>query len=374
MAAYRQLLSYIAHSAPATRRPAAGDEPSLRPEIGFVPRWFHRRLGIDFGESWHTNPEYRRQTIMAMATETKRLFGGRCDIGILQSPEDPADILTGTFGALLVAGIYGIPIRYGSDEWPWAEPGHELTDQEADNLEPPDLDDNEFWLRFMSQLDWIADNVGPIEGFMNWQGVLNNAFRLRGQRIFIDMVRAPDRVFHIFECVTTTMIEGVRELYRRQRQTGVRLVHYTISNCLVNMLSPQQYETFQLPFDMEIAKSFEMIGVHNCAWTADPYLDLYAKLPNVAYIDMGKESDLPRARRLFPEARRAIMYSPEEIKNKPLNGIRADFERIASQYGPCDIVLADIEDDTPDDKVLAVIEICRKISTRNSQCEELDRS
>jgi len=125
---------------------------------------------------------------------------------------------------------------------------------------------------------------------------------------------------------------------------------------------------------MEIAKSFEMIGVHNCAWTADPYLDLYAKLPNVAYIDMGKESDLPRARRLFPEARRAIMYSPEEIKNKPLNGIRADFERIASQYGPCDIVLADIEDDTPDDKVLAVIEICRKISTRNSQCEELDRS
>lgn len=32
----KQLISYIALSAPATRRPADGDEPFLRPEIGFT--------------------------------------------------------------------------------------------------------------------------------------------------------------------------------------------------------------------------------------------------------------------------------------------------------------------------------------------------
>ncbi len=66
---YDQLLSYIALSAPANRRPARGDEPFLRPEIGFTPMWFRDALGIDFGEQWHTDPQHRRDTLVAMARE-----------------------------------------------------------------------------------------------------------------------------------------------------------------------------------------------------------------------------------------------------------------------------------------------------------------
>jgi hypothetical protein len=29
-------------------------------------------------------------------------------------------------------------------------------------------------------VDWIAAHEGKVVGFMNWQGVLNNAQRLRG--------------------------------------------------------------------------------------------------------------------------------------------------------------------------------------------------
>jgi len=358
-----KLLSYIAHSAPATRRPGTGDEPFIRPEIGFIPNWYLQTLDIDFGKRWHTDPAYRKKTIIAMSRETRKRFGRRSDIGILQDPGNPLDVLTGTYGALLVSGIYGVPIQYKADDWPWGQTGL-MTDEEADALEPPDLGENSFWDEFLSQLDWIESNTGKIVGFMNWQGVLNNSFRLRGNRIFSDLIAAPERVKHVFECVTETMIQGVQLLYERQSATGVDLSHYTISNCLVNMLSPNQYREFQLPFDMKIAKEFEMIGVHNCAWNADPYMDSYAMLPGVAYVDMGMDSDLLRARETFPEARRAIMYKPSDIKTKHEKEIRGDLKRIAREYGPCDMVFADIEDGTPDRKVHFLIDTCEEISKK----------
>ncbi len=360
---YTQLLSYIAHSAPATRRPAPGREPYLRPEIGFIPRWYRQSLPIDFGRRWHLDPRYRRKTIMAMSRETTRRFGGRTDIGVMQKTDDPADVLTGTFGALLVAGIYGIPIRYHEDDWPWGEIGA-LSDEDAETLEPPSLDENPFWEDFMAQLDWIEAHCGEIRGFMNWQGVLNNSYRLRGNRIFTDMIRAPERVKHVFKCVAETMIDGARRLYERQERSGVDLDHYTISNCLVNMLSPQQYTEFQLPFDLKIANAFRIIGVHNCAWDATPYLRAYSTLPGVAYIDMGMESDLPAAKDLFPAGRRAIMYPPRDLETKTMEGIRDDFELVASQYGPCDMVLADMTEHMPDKRLHAIIDICENISAR----------
>ena len=58
----KQLISYIAPGAPATRRPETAELPFLRPEIGFTPRWYAKSLGIDFGEKWHIDPSYRRPT------------------------------------------------------------------------------------------------------------------------------------------------------------------------------------------------------------------------------------------------------------------------------------------------------------------------
>ena len=44
-ASSRQLISYIAPAAPATRRPAEGNELFVRPEIGVTPNWHQEKLG-----------------------------------------------------------------------------------------------------------------------------------------------------------------------------------------------------------------------------------------------------------------------------------------------------------------------------------------
>ena len=244
----RQLISYIAPSAPATRRPATGNEPFLRPEIGVTPRWFREALGIDFGRRWHTEPAYRRETVIAMREELTRRFPGT-RIGGIDREGGPLDLLTGVFGACTVAGIYGIPLIYAEDNWPNCEHRY-LNDEEVDALTPPDLGENAFFRDLMRQVDWIASSGARVEGFV----------------------------------------------------------------------------------------------------------------PHLAYIDMGLDSDLRRAREVFPRARRAIMYTPMDVANKPLETIRSDLKRIARDYAPCDIVFADIEAGTPDERVRDLLAICEELS------------
>ncbi len=350
-----QLVSYISPAAPATRRQASGSESHVRAEIGFTPAWYRQHLEIDFGRRWHTDPSYRYQTILMMREELKRRFPGT-SIG---NTDRPLDILTGTYGACTVAAIFRIPIIYAENNWPNCEQAY-LTGEKVDTLERPDLDRNPFFHELMAQVDWIAEYYGRIEGYINWQGVLNNAYRLRGQQIFVDMFDKPDRVRHLFDIICDTMIEAAERLHAKQSCSGVDIDFFTVSNCMVNMISPQQYADFLLPLDQRIAEVFGRIGIHNCAWNADPYIDHYAKVPNLAYIDMGPDSDLDKARRIFPNARRAIMYDPVDLAQKPINEIKTDLARIAEEYGPCDIVLADIEAGTPDERIWTVLEICKE--------------
>lgn len=64
------------------------------------------------------------------------------------------------------------------------------------------------------------------------------------------------------------------------------------------------------------------------------------------------ESNLVNAKESCPDARRVIMYSTGELANKPLSEIRRDLELLTHDYVPCDIVFADIESSTPDDRVI----------------------
>jgi hypothetical protein len=357
---YPKQISYIAPAAPARRRPAEGNEAFMRPEIGFTPKWFRSSLGIDFGRKWHVEPAYRRQTVVDMRGELRRRFGGTA-IGGIDRPDKPLDLLTGVYGGSLVAAIYGMPVIYAEDNWPNCEHRY-LSDEEADSLEPPDLGSSEIFQQLCGQLDWIEQSEGSIEGFINWQGILNSAQRLRGEKLFMDMFDSPQRCRRLFDCVFQTMVEGIKTLHDRQRKSGAKISFVTVSNCLVNMIAPNQYRELLLDYDLRLQEIYGTLAIHNCAWNATPYLVEYAAIPNVGYIDMGIDSDMARARELFPDTRRALMYTPMDLANNTMDKIRGDLEKIALEFAPCDVVVADIEAGTPDERILDFIRICEELS------------
>lgn len=359
-----QLISYIAPGAPATRRPAHGNEAFLRPEIGFTPAWYRQALSIDFGERFHTNPAYRRECVLKMRAELKRRFP-ETRIGGIEKADGPLDLLTGTYGGCTVAAIYGVRVLYDEDHWPDTARDF-LTDEEVARLEPPNLDRNPHFQNLMDQVEWIEEKEDEVHGFINWQGVLNNAHRLRGEKLLLDVIEEPERARHLFACVCETMIQGVRRLHERQRAGGVEVDFVTVSNCLVNLVSPRTYQELLLPFDQQIADMYASIGIHNCAWDATPYLESYAGVRGVSYIDMGLPSNLTQAKALFPQARRALMYTPMDAVNKAMAAIEGDFRRVARTYAPCDMVIADLDAHTPDTRVEELIELCQRLS---EECE-----
>ncbi len=357
----RQLRYYIALSAPPTRTPADGCEAFMRPEVGFNPSWFHKYCEIDFSRQWHEDPQYRLHCHEKMSEEVGRRFGGR-DIGGVND-EEPPDLLTGLYGSAPVPAMFGLGMKYYPDKWP-APHGERLSDDQADALTPVDPENNEFFQSILAQLDEIKELTGTARGFLNWQGVLNTSFRLRGETIFMDLFDSPERAHHIFDCVATTMINGIKVLLEHQKKAGVEYAFATIGNCVVNMISADHYREHLLAFDLKIRKEFRDFGIHNCAWIVDPYMEAYATVPGLGYIDMGITSDLVKAKRLFPEARRNILYTSMDLANKSEVEIRADFEKIATQLAPCDVGLPDIEMDVPDERVTFVMDLCEEMSQK----------
>ena len=343
----QQLRSYIAPGCPATRAPCDGSEAPLRIEFGFTPRWYRTRCGLDFGPRWHLDPQYRAQTVRQMRAVLRQTFPG---LPWHTNEAVPIPNLDGIHGGLTIARLFGIPDEYYPDNWPAARLQF-VPPETIDRLAPPNLSTNPVFEQLESQMDDIQREAGRIEGYINWQGVLNSAYRIRGPEIFTDLLVEPGRAHHLFHVVTQTMLAGMRRVYERQRATGVRVRHATVSNCLVNMVSPGQYREHLRPYDQRIAEAFDLFGIHNCAWNVNPYLDDYAAFPNLAYVDMGLDSDLPRARDICPDARRAVMYTPRDLAAKSEQQLRDDLARILCELGPCDVVMADIDDNTPDSRV-----------------------
>jgi hypothetical protein len=294
-----------------------------------------------------------------MSDEVRRRFPGSNVGGI--DDDLPPDLLTGVFGSAVVPAMFGQSVRYFADKWP-APHGEPLTDEQADALEPLDLDNNEPFQQILSQLDRIEELTGAARGYLNWQGVLNTSFRLRGEQIFMDMMDNPKRAHHIFDCVAVTMIDGIKRLHKHQEQSPPEEKFGTISNCVVNMIGPEHYHEHLLPYDLKIRAEFENFGIHNCAWIVDPFMESYATVPKLGYIDMGITSDLKKARRLFPNTRRTLLYTSMDLANKSQEQIRADFEGIAKELAPCDVGMPDIEMDIPDERVRLVLDLCAEFT------------
>lgn len=357
-----KLRNHIPIGAPARREVANGTESDMRVSLGFVPGWYYKRCRVDFSERWHKDPYYRFQSLKVMKKELCKTFP-MIDYWREDFNDDLATI-SGCYGAYVIPLAFGFPLIYQKDRWPEINPKKpKLSDQEIDKLNPDKIINGPFVEELFGQMDIIEKKWGRIYGYLNWQGVLNNAFHLRGEQIFMDFYDKPDLAKHLFQVITEVMIRLAKMVQRRQRESGFYINHFSVSNCTLNMISPETYREFLLPLDIKIAQNFERFGFHTCNWNVTPYIEEIKKIPNLGYLDMGIRSDLTRVKYAFPDTRRALIYSPERLLRAPLEEIKKDMVVVYQELSPCDIVMADIEANTPDNKIINFIDICRKFES-----------
>jgi hypothetical protein len=209
----------------------------------------------------------------------------------------------------------------------------------------------------LAQIDFLAARHGPVYGDLNWQGVLNIAFHVRGQQIFLDLAERPELAARLFEVIAETLVRLAHLVQGRQRASGFPIDYMCVSNCTLSMISPALYRRMLLAHDARIARAFQRFGVHTCNWDARRYFAVFRELPPLGYLDMGTDTGLAAAKQAFPETRRAVLIHPNLLPHPvPI------LERIWRELAPCDVVLADIPWDTPDDTVSAFLRAARAIA------------
>lgn len=353
-----QLRNYIPIGGPARREPVDGTEASVRPSIGFEPGWYHTRVGVDFSERYHFDPLYRYESVERMKAFLVERFPR---IPNWESSNRSATI-SGIFGIYPVAHAFGRELLYRDNDWPELVPAEVMTLDEMERLDHRVALNSAAMETVLAQIDTLHERYGPVGGYLNWQGVLNIAFQLRGQSIFLDMYDEPETAHHFFDEIAETLIALPRTIQAKQRETGFDVDLFAVSNCVMNMISPEQYEEFILPRDTRIAESYGRFGVHTCEWDVTPYIEVLSKLPKLGYLDMGSQSDMRRVRDAFPNARRTVIYSPVKLQDSDPETIRSDVLRIAEAIAPVDIAIPDIQAVTPDERVNAFIDFCEEAS------------
>ena len=356
-----KLRNHIPIGGLSTREPADGAEGSFRVSLGFEPAWYHQRCGVEFTARWHEDPLHRAGMLRGMKAELKRAFPSvpYWDSGNREGT------LSGVYGIGLVARAFGMSLVYAPDRWPILDPAGRLSAREIERLEADRVLESAAVEDLFRQMDVIEREWGAIAGYPNWQGVLNTAFHLRGPEIFMDLYDRPELVRQFLGVIAEVMIRLVRRVEERQRASGFEINLLSVSNCVMNMLSPEHYREFVQPHDRRIAESFERFGVHTCEWDVTPYIEVLSELPNLGYLDMGMVSDMARVRRVFPDTHRAVLYSPIKLQEASLEEIRRDMEKIHRDLGPCDLVMADVQVSTPDERVNALLDIGAEIAARD---------
>jgi len=359
-----KLRNHIPISGPARREATDGTESDMRVSLGFEPGWFYQRCGVDFTERWHQDPFYRYDSLVKMKKELCKAFPSISYWN--EGYKDDLATISGCYGAYVIPKIFGFPLVYEKDRWPEIDKNKEkLSVEEIEKLNTDNILSSSFTEEIFRQMDIIEAEWGKIHGYLNWQGVLNNAFILRGEDIFTDFYDRPVFMHLFFSTICNVMIKLAQKVQKRQRDSGLYINHFCVSNCTVNMVSPKIYREFLLPYDKKIAESgFERFGMHTCNWDVTPYLEEIKKLPKVGYLDMGIMSDMKKVKEMFPEARRAVMYSPVRLQEASLNEIRKDMEKIYSELSPCDIVMADIQATTSDERVNELLNICKNLELK----------
>ena len=356
-----KLRNHIPISAPARREPADGTESAMRVSLGFEPAWFHKRCGVEFLEIWHKNPYFRYESLKKMKKELVKAFPTVSYWDLSRS--DDCATVSGCYGAYVIPQLFGIPLMYASDRWPDLKEGAKLSVQEIERLDASKILSGTVTEDLFDQMEIIESEWGMIHGYLNWQGILNNAFNIRGQEIFLDIYDRPDFVLRFFSVICEVMIRFCKTVQEKQRASGFYVNQMSVSNCVVNMISPEQYREFVYPYDRKIAESFERFGVHTCNWDITPYIDVLSELPKLGYLDMGIMSDMKRVKQVFPDTRRAVMYTPATLHDASIDMINNDMGKIYRELSPCDVVMADIRWDTPDERVNELLEICRDLES-----------
>jgi len=338
-------------------------------ELVFNPNWWHQAAGISFDAPFYLDAETRIRDDVLMRRVLRERFG---DLGLGDADPQPRPVV----GSLHVAGGFVIPALFGTeilfapDAAPQPKPlGLALEQVEA--LEKPDFRQTWPMKQIIADMDALEAKYGYLVGDLNTDGLLNAAYHLYGQQLFLDFYQAPERVRRLLEIIGELIVDVA--LYVRQRTGSCsisvnRMVErvdpglFLHANCSVQMISPRSYGELHLPVEQRMAGRIQPFGIHHCGDNLHRMAPLYAELAP-AFVDVGWGSDVAACRQALPDTFFNLRLSPVRMQRCTPQEIAEDAERqllAAGRLEQAGICCINMDDGTPDDNIFAMFEVVQR--------------
>lgn len=306
----------------------------------FHPEWWHKNYGLTFEKNFFYDPDVRVETDLKMRKILYERFG---KFAMNKKPIKPRPCIGATYLAAgyIISEMFGCKIKYCNDASPEALPKM-ISDEEADKIEPVSLKENDAFKQVSELIDKLKGKFGYVTGDINWQGVLNVALDIRGQEIFIDIAKHPQRARRIFFSITKTIIDFVNYIRGETETSSIsvnRAVKYVNpkinlhSNCSVVMVSPEMYKDYLSEYDVKLSQALQPYGIHHDGNNLHIHADGYAKVPNVCFYDVGWGSDIALCREKLPDAFLNLRYDPVKLHVATPEEVKKDVARMLKEAG-----------------------------------------
>lgn len=322
---------------------ADGNEKRMRFSAGFCPQMLTNTLGEVISKKWHFDPIYRYQKNLSIKKKLNVLCPNieSFKLNFQDGIETNCNSISGVYGISFVSTLFGLGAVYRDTEWVEVEKSSFSIEQIA-NIKEIHVENTEIYEDIMKQMDVMQGEFGEIKGHLNLQGVLNIAFKLRNEDIFMDMYDEEELCKNLFDCICKTILKSQKLIQSRQRKSGYDVDMLVPADCVINMVSPSMYEQFLFQYDKLLVESFAYSGLHTCNWNVTPYLDVLKGIDNLGYLDMGINSEVLKVQECFPTTRKSVLLSPMFLK-EDWKKQKSQIDKVARAMNPVDFTMGSID-------------------------------
>jgi uroporphyrinogen-III decarboxylase len=332
-------------------------------ELIFNPNWWYQNYGIAFDEAFYFDLDARIENDRLMRRVMRERFG------LGETDPQPRPIVGSMYvaGGFVMPALFGVDIRFSKNEAPWPV-ALDADDQAIFNLKVPDIQTTWPMASWIADMDVLSDKWGHVVGDFDTDGILNTALQIRGQRLFLDFVDNPKLVHHLFSVVAETCVAVVSYVKSRTGTCAIATNRsilnvdrriYLHSNCSVQMISPEVYRAYLLPYEKYLAERLQPYGIHHCGKNLDRFAEVYSLIP-LMFLDVGWGSKVAACRKAFPDAFLNLRLSPVRLLQQSAENIREDVEQLLHAAGPLDrtgLCCINMDHHTPDENINVVLTV-----------------
>ena len=300
-----------------------GSARSVEVSLNFMPSFYHKHLGVTYGEAYYFEPRYRAEVDRAENRFLHEVLG-RFGVGS-PDPQPSATLFIQPID--LVKLTQGAELRCPADATleTWGHPWADLTPGQVEALDAqtaarhPVID---ALVRQYHELRSLygdrADVFGIRAGGMCIHTPYTTAHQLCGESLFYLLMDDPDGARRVFAKVWDIYRAIFARLARETGAAAPRRLH--LGDCSASLLSADVYRSVVLPVNQSLAAGFAEASYHSCG-ASSHLVDAFAAIPGVTSIELGPGTDLAAAVESMPSVAMRPLLDQVLMRNAPLTGV-----------------------------------------------------